>query len=370
MLAMRFASCSTAAGLAVVLLLEACSTPQSPRSGAAGAVPVPAATARPGSDGPPIGPAPDPLQVPDAEPRVESIRPGGPNKPYEVAGQTYVPQTSDEPTVERGLASWYGRKFHGRRTASGERYDMNAMTAAHRTLPIPSYARVRNPANGREVIVRINDRGPFAKGRIIDLSWVAAVKLGVQNGVQTVEVQHLSNEEIRAGLARRGDGALAQAAPSRAPEPVTATVAALPDAAARPVFSAAEARPVADAVAPQAQDLPAVPAPGPAAEAPPPASVEAAAVASEPDAAREGPAPAPGFWLQLGAFAHGEGAQGFRQRVAAELGWLAPMLSVFGEPGGLQRLQAGPYASREQAREVAQRVRLALQLVPVLVERR
>jgi rare lipoprotein A len=99
---------------------------------------------------------------------------------------------------ESGLASWYGRKFHGRPTASGEPYDMFAMTAAHKTLPIPSYARVRNPANGREIIVRVNDRGPFAEGRIIDLSWVAALRLGVLAGVAPVEVQRLTFDDIRA----------------------------------------------------------------------------------------------------------------------------------------------------------------------------
>ncbi|MFW2168236.1 septal ring lytic transglycosylase RlpA family protein, partial [Enterobacter cloacae complex sp.6722794] len=94
--------------------------------------------------------------------------------------------------MDRGLASWYGRKFHGRPTSSGEVYNMYAMTAAHATLPIPSYARVRNPANGREVIVRINDRGPFHKGRIIDLSYTAALKLDLLRGVAPVEVRRIT----------------------------------------------------------------------------------------------------------------------------------------------------------------------------------
>jgi rare lipoprotein A (peptidoglycan hydrolase) len=121
--------------------------------------------------------------VPDAQPRIEPLRVGGPNKPYEVLGQAYEPMRTDQPLRERGLASWYGRKFHGRPTASGETYDMYAMTAAHRTMPIPSYARVRNPANGREVVVRINDRGPFHPERVVDLSYTAALKLGVLGGV-------------------------------------------------------------------------------------------------------------------------------------------------------------------------------------------
>jgi rare lipoprotein A len=153
-------------------------------------------------DGPSAYPPAGLAGVPDAEPRVEALRVGGPNKPYEVFGQRYTPVAADEPLVETGLASWYGRKFHGRPTASGEIYDMHAMTAAHRTMPLPSYARVRNPANGREVVVRVNDRGPFHEGRIIDLSYTAALKLGVLSGVATVQVQRLTNDDIRSGLWR------------------------------------------------------------------------------------------------------------------------------------------------------------------------
>ena len=141
--------------------------------------------------------------TPDAVPRIEPIRLGGPNKPYEVLGYSVVPLTSDVDLRERGLASWYGNKYHGRPTSSGEVYDMFAMTAAHRTMPIPSFARVRNPANGREVIVRINDRGPFAPGRIIDLSYTAALKLGVLSGVAPVVVERITFDEIRSGRWRR-----------------------------------------------------------------------------------------------------------------------------------------------------------------------
>ncbi|MBU6260855.1 MAG: septal ring lytic transglycosylase RlpA family protein, partial [Burkholderiales bacterium] len=141
--------------------------------------------------------------VPDAVPRIEPLRVGGPNKPYEVAGRRYVPMTTDRPWTERGGASWYGRKFNGQPTASGEPYDMYAMTAAHRTLPIPSYVRVRNPANGRTVIVRVNDRGPFVAGRIIDLSYTAAARLGLLGGVAEVEIQRLTFDDIRSGRWRR-----------------------------------------------------------------------------------------------------------------------------------------------------------------------
>jgi len=138
--------------------------------------------------------------TPDATPRIEPIRAGGANKPYEAFGRWYVPVLADLPMTESGLASWYGRKYHGRPTASGETYDMYAMTAAHPTMPLPSYARVRNPANGREVVVRVNDRGPFADGRVIDLSYTAALKLGVLGGVAPVEVRRITLSEIRAGL--------------------------------------------------------------------------------------------------------------------------------------------------------------------------
>ncbi len=165
------------------------------------------ASRRPATDGLPASPPSGLNNVPDAVPRVEPLRVGGPNKPYEVLGQRYVPMTSDQPLIESGGASWYGRKFHGQPTSSGETYDMYAMTAAHKTMPIPSYARVRNPANGREVVVRINDRGPFSPGRIIDLSYTAALKLGVLAGVAPVQVRRITFSEIRSGSWRDDDSA-------------------------------------------------------------------------------------------------------------------------------------------------------------------
>ena len=164
-------------------------------------------SAPPLRDGAEARPPPNLAQTPDAVPRIEPLRVGGPNKPYIVLGRTYVPMTADLPLREVGGASWYGTKFQGRPTASGEPYDMYAMTAAHRTMPIPSYALVRNPANGREVIVRINDRGPFAPGRVIDLSYVAALKLGLLHGVAPVEVQRLTFDDIRAWQARQARSA-------------------------------------------------------------------------------------------------------------------------------------------------------------------
>jgi len=129
-------------------------------------------------DGPQDNPPANLAEVPDAEPKLEPLHRYA-NRPYQVFGTSYVPLAQLQPFRERGLASWYGRRFHGQRTASGEVYDMYAMTAAHPTLPIPSYVRVKNLANGRSIVVRVNDRGPFHPGRIVDLSYVAAFKLGL-----------------------------------------------------------------------------------------------------------------------------------------------------------------------------------------------
>jgi len=140
-------------------------------------------------DGPPDRPPSNLDRVADAVPRVEPLHKFA-NRPYEALGKRYVPMTSVQPFRQRGLASWYGKRYHGNRTSSGETYDMYAMTAAHPTLPIPSYARVTNVANGRSVVVRINDRGPFKSERVIDLSYVAAYKLGfIQAGQARVEVE-------------------------------------------------------------------------------------------------------------------------------------------------------------------------------------
>jgi len=127
--------------------------------------------------------------IADAMPRVEPLHRYA-NRPYEALGQRFVPLTSVQPFKQRGMASWYGKRYHGQKTSSGETYDMYAMSAAHPTLPIPSYARVTNVANGKSVVVRINDRGPFKSERVIDLSYVAAHKLGfIQAGQARVEVE-------------------------------------------------------------------------------------------------------------------------------------------------------------------------------------
>ena len=140
-------------------------------------------------DGPHERPPANLEQVADAVPRSEPLHKFA-NRPYEALGKRYVPMTSVQPFRQSGLASWYGKRYHGQKTSSGETYDMYAMTAAHPTLPIPSYVRVTNLANRKSVVVRINDRGPFKSERVIDLSYVAAYKLGfIQSGQARVEVE-------------------------------------------------------------------------------------------------------------------------------------------------------------------------------------
>ena len=143
-------------------------------------------------DGPPAASSADLAAIPDAAPRAEPIL-AARNRPYSALGQNFSPMTELRPYRRRGLASWYGRRYHGRKTSLGETYDMFKMTAAHPTLPLPSYARVtRVDAPDKTVVVRVNDRGPFLRGRIIDLSYAAAAKLGiVKNGVGAVEVELL-----------------------------------------------------------------------------------------------------------------------------------------------------------------------------------
>ena len=178
---------------AATLVLVACASapkPEAPVSSAPSATPT-----RPGGyykdDGPGENPPSNIDAIPDALPRVESLNRFA-NRPYSVFGVDYVPATSLRPYKERGIASWYGRKFHNQKTSTGEIYDMYAMTAAHPTLPLPSYARVTNLANGKSVVVRVNDRGPFHPGRIVDLSYAAAWRIGIaQKGSGEVEVESI-----------------------------------------------------------------------------------------------------------------------------------------------------------------------------------
>lgn len=178
--------------LLLPLVLASCATPvRGPVPG-----PAPGLPPRQGGgyyldDGPGAHPPADLGAIPNPVPKPEPLIARA-NQPYEVMGQSFVPETRLKPFEQVGMASWYGRMFQGKKTASGESYDMYAMTAAHPTLPILSYARVTNLANGKSVIVKINDRGPFLHNRIIDLSYTAAYKLGmIGHGSARVRVQSI-----------------------------------------------------------------------------------------------------------------------------------------------------------------------------------
>jgi rare lipoprotein A len=172
----------TVAVALLAIALGACSTLHAPPQPAQ--APLPAAT-------PP--PPPAITGIPDAVPRVEPRSARGNPPFYDVLGQRYYVLATADGYLERGVASWYGPTFHGGHTSSGEPYDMYGMTAAHKTLPLPCYARVTNLRNGRSVVVRINDRGPFVANRLIDLSYTAATKLDMtREGTTLVEVRALT----------------------------------------------------------------------------------------------------------------------------------------------------------------------------------
>ena len=297
-------------------------------------------------------------------PQLEPVRDGGPNKPYEMLGQAYIPLRGDPVVLQRGLASWYGRKFHGRSTANGETYNMYAMTAAHRTMPLPSYARVRNPANGREVLVRVNDRGPFHSQRVIDLSYTAALKLGLLGGVGMVEIERITDAAIRTGAWRAPATLAGPAGEPAAPAATTALL--LPGAAAGLADD-----PIAEIAQRNTAPTPRLSGRLAAAAGTPP-QIEPSSSALPPETSAQPKAAAkaaPGFWLQLGAFAQPDGAMNFQLRVARDAAWLAPLLTIFNERS-LHRLQAGPYANRADALNAGERLRQALRLVPAVVERR
>ncbi len=292
----------------VALAVAACGTaPKAP----------PAKPAYYADDGPPESVPVDIAAIPDAVPRDEPYHRYA-NRPYTVFGRSYAPVVNDDPMRERGLASWYGRKFHGQKTSSGEVYDMFAMTAAHKTLPIPSYAKVTSVANGRSVVVRVNDRGPFHDGRVIDLSYAAAAKLGIANpGSGLVDFERfVARDATRLSAA--------SAAPATPAPPATAATVVTPLAsAALPTPQAAEiATPLL--------------APGPS-----------------------------GLYLQLGAFSSPENAEAFRDRMARELTWLNEPIQVAGA-AGLHRVRLGPYKTREEAQAIADKIRVTLDFAPVI----
>ncbi|MCB1632385.1 MAG: septal ring lytic transglycosylase RlpA family protein [Pseudomonadales bacterium] len=173
--------------VALVVMLAGCASQPGTSPGA----PVAGGSDRPQQDGTPEFRA-DIMTIPDAVPRPEPVTSAGNKSPYTVLGTTYRVAPARPGYRERGFASWYGTKFHGQYTSNGEPYDVYTMTAAHKTLPIPCYVRVKNVENGRSIVVRVNDRGPFHEGRVLDLSYAAAYRLGYANkGTALVELEVL-----------------------------------------------------------------------------------------------------------------------------------------------------------------------------------
>jgi rare lipoprotein A len=248
-------------------------------------------------DGPEASPPADIANIPDAVPKAEPRSASG-NKPYSVYGVTYTPLADTSGYRERGVASWYGKKFHGRRTSSGEPYDMYAMTAAHKTLPLPSYVRVRNLQNDRSVVVRVNDRGPFLHNRLIDLSYAAAARLGILGtGTGVVEVEAVGPDEPATQVVK------------------TYPLQIIPSAAA-------------------AEEISAAPAQAPAAN--------------------------PKLYLQVGAFTQRDNAVSLRDRLDREA--LRPIFVHSSQASGgtdtapVYRVRIGPLASVEEGDRLTQRV--------------
>ncbi len=269
---------------AVTILLAGCASKPATKAASG--------SSRPGAyykdDGPAAATPSDLDQIPDAAPRDEPLHRFA-NRPYNVFGVDYKPLTALSTLRQRGIASWYGRKFHGQKTAIGEVYDMFAMTAAHPTAPLPSFARVTHPRSGKTVIVRINDRGPFHAGRIVDLSYAAAHRLGIaQGGSGEVELELLV--------------------------PPFASSASLASSAT----TAAPRRP----------------------EPPAPAVLQEQAPLSPPmqQGQRE-------YFVQLGAFGNFANAQVFQQHMGTELSILPRIQQV----DSLYRVRLGPYATRDDA---------------------
>jgi rare lipoprotein A len=264
-------------------------------------------------DGPGDMPPAGLRQLPDAVVKAEPLSRYA-NRPYAVFGKTYVPMNGNAQFAQRGVASWYGKKFHGQRTSSGEVYDMYKMTAAHPTLPIPSYARITSLSSGVQVVVRINDRGPFHASRIVDVSYTAALKLGL-----------LSKGSHEVQLERLLPGGAVTPAPLVLPPPQVASL-----------------------VAEQSFVL------------------QSDAQLADVSAAAPVRAPTDGYYLQLGAFSLAERAAEVRSKVLAS--GAVPIVEVV-QSGALHRLFGGPFGSRAEALEAARELPSALAIKPIVVRR-
>jgi rare lipoprotein A len=336
----RLRESTTILSMTILLVLAGCSSVPLSSPSPSSEAPQPT-TKKPGSSAHPVLPpagsgrggyylddgpgdvTPEGLQdVPDAEPRIEPYSRTG-NKPYVVFGKRYVPITDARPFTQRGYGSWYGKKFHGQRTSSGEPYDMYQMSAAHPTLPIPSYARVTNLSNGRQVIVRVNDRGPFHSSRIIDLSYTAALKLGyIGKGSTELRVDRLLPTDIEQILAAKASGAkVATAEPEAAGVVIPAVeTTSLAPPTLQPISSTSA--------------TPVIP------------------VVQQPTTTDTTVPPAAGFYLQFGAYAQPANAEALRTRLSQNSGSVLPSMTVESS-NNLYRLYSGPFASRAEAAAAA-----------------
>ena len=312
--------------IVTTLLLAACGTthrkPETPS-----ATPAPSAGGYLAGDGPGADAPANLDAIPDAVPKAEPLHRYA-NRPYKALDKTYTPLTVVGSFKERGIASWYGKKFNGERTSSGEKYDMYAMSAAHPTLPIPSYARVTNIANQKSVIVRINDRGPFINDRVIDLSYTAAHKLGIiSNGSAQVEVESINpNVSVNTIAA-----STVQSQPLESSAPV-ALVAASTAAASAVIAVPATAVPVV---------------------------VTPVALAPLESSDRS-------VYLQLGAFSSQAGAEAYRDKMRKLLGDTGKQLKLTTNKDGLVRLNIGPYANLNEARSNAESMENKLGFKPMV----
>ncbi|HVW63691.1 MAG TPA: septal ring lytic transglycosylase RlpA family protein [Nitrosospira sp.] len=296
-------------------------------------------------DGPGGNPPVDLASIPDAIPRYEPLREAN-MRPYVALGKSYTPMTGLGSYRERGIASWYGRRYHGQKTASGEIYDMYGMTGAHPILPLPSYVRVTNLRNGKSVVIRLNDRGPFLSDRLIDLSYTAAYKLDLLDGGSSlVEVETI----------------LMDAEPSL-------KVASVPAGAAATSTEDTNG-PVLFAVAAPAKGTGAS-APKPASSDPAPftptASIQAGEARQTDRAAFT--ADANGIYLQLGAFSAYDNADNFLTRIRAELPLMTNNLGIVAKDG-LFKVHVGPYPDHAMARQAADKIAQTLYIRPMLLVR-
>lgn len=362
-------SCSRIIAAALIIFVAGCGSVLKrdvPGKGASASGAISGAAKRGGyylDDGPGDNPPSDLASIPDAIPRDEPLRPAN-MRPYVALGKWYTPRTVLESYRERGIASWYGRRYHGQKTASGELYDMYGMTAAHPTLPIPSYARVTNIRSGRSVVVRVNDRGPFLSERLIDLSYTAAYKLDVLGGGSAwVEV-----ETILPGTGAAMQVATAQARainPGSTGSPAEGSTAArtppsIPTAAIATAGEEKGPLPFAGAIEQQngegGPDLFEI--------TDPPAQYGAtvSSTREEPSTTDTG-----GIYLQLGAFSAYDKADNFLARMRAAL----PTVNALGiiAKDGLFKVHAGPYPDQTMARQAADKIAQSLSIRPLLLMR-